>query len=174
MPKRRPTPQALRRAQDALDALGVPVEYRGEREATGGVSEGREMGDYQSSILDADRIAPPKRVKTGGRVAGSINKATAEIKLLARRYGPDALHALAKLGGVVMGEDGNPDGMAASEQARVGALNSILDRAYGKPTQPVIIPPKDEIDQLPTEAIMEELARLESVSAEGGVSKAVH
>lgn len=34
-----------------------------------------------------------KRVKTGGRIAGTPNKATAEVKELAREHGPDAINA---------------------------------------------------------------------------------
>jgi hypothetical protein len=73
--------------------------------------------------------------KGAGRKGGVPNKVGAEVRQLAQQYGPDALHALAKLGGVVIGEDGNPIGAAESESARVTALNSVLDRAYGKATQ---------------------------------------
>jgi len=62
--------------------------------------------------------------KTGGRVAGTPNKSTAEIRELAGQYGPAALAELARLGT-----------HANSEQARVSACKEILDRAYGKSTQ---------------------------------------
>lgn len=70
--------------------------------------------------------------KTGGRVKGTPNKATAEIKDIARQYGPAALKEAAKLAGLV----DNGSGKAESEQARLSALNIILDRAYGKAAQP--------------------------------------
>jgi hypothetical protein len=63
-----------------------------------------------------------------GRPKGVPNKATAEIKDLARAYGPEVLerlYALAK--------------GAESEQARVAACKEILDRGYGKPSQSVAL-----------------------------------
>ena len=74
--------------------------------------------------------------KTGGGKRGPA-KASNEVRALAQQYGPAALHALAKLGGVVTDDDGNLVGEAVSEPARVTALNSVLDRAYGKATQPM-------------------------------------
>lgn len=83
--------------------------------------------------------APGER--RGGRVKGTPNKATAEIKDIARQHGPQAVAVLAKL----MVE-------AESEQARVAAANAILDRAYGKPTQQidanVRLNPEDALDEL--------------------------
>lgn len=58
-----------------------------------------------------------------GRPRGSPNKATAEIKELAREYTAEALEALV----AVMRE-----GPAA---ARVAAVKEIFDRGYGKATQ---------------------------------------
>jgi hypothetical protein len=59
--------------------------------------------------------------KTGGRKAGMPNKATAEIRLLAREHGPAALAELARLAKE-----------AQSEQARISACNALLDRGYGR------------------------------------------
>ena len=70
--------------------------------------------------------------RRGGRKRGTPNKATAEIKSLARKYGPAAIKEAAKLAGLV----GNGKGRAESEQARIAALSIILDRAYGKAAQP--------------------------------------
>lgn len=64
--------------------------------------------------------------KTGGRQKGTPNKATADIRALAREYAPDALRELARLAGG-----------AESEQARVSAIKELLDRGYGKSTQPI-------------------------------------
>jgi hypothetical protein len=66
--------------------------------------------------------------KTGGRRPGSLNKATADIRELARNYGPEALVELARLAKE-----------AASETARVAAIKEILDRAYGKSPQAVTL-----------------------------------
>jgi hypothetical protein len=49
------------------------------------------------------------------------NKATAEIRTLAREHGPDAIKELARLAKE-----------AQSEQARISASNALLDRAYGR------------------------------------------
>lgn len=67
-----------------------------------------------------------------GRKKGVPNKATAEIKELARSYGPDALKKLAEMAGLVKNKK-----PAESEQARVAAINQILDRGFGKPSQTV-------------------------------------
>jgi hypothetical protein len=80
--------------------------------------------------------------KTGGRVKGTPNKATAEIKDVARQHGPQAIAVLARL----MVE-------AESEQARVAAANAILDRGYGKPSQHIdanvnVTAQEDALDQL--------------------------
>jgi hypothetical protein len=69
---------------------------------------------------------PKGTPKTGGRVKGTPNKSTAEIKELAQSYAPEALQELARLAS-----------HAKAEQARVSAIALILDRAYGKPTQPI-------------------------------------
>ena len=63
--------------------------------------------------------------KTGGRVKGTPNKATAELKVLAREYTPEALKTLVNV-------------MKASESdaARVAAAKELLDRGHGKSPQP--------------------------------------
>lgn len=65
------------------------------------------------------------RPKTGGRVAGTPNKATAGVKALAGSYTSAALETLASIM-----QDGT-----APHSARVAAANSLLDRAHGKPRQ---------------------------------------
>jgi hypothetical protein len=67
----------------------------------------------------------PGTPKTGGRVKGQPNKATASLKDLARKYTDDALLTLAD----IMANDGEP------AAARVSAANALLDRGYGKPSQ---------------------------------------
>ena len=68
--------------------------------------------------------------RRGGRKKGVPNKLTsevrAEVKALAQKYAPAALKELGRL-----------SVEAESEQARVAASKEILDRAYGKATQPV-------------------------------------
>lgn len=65
--------------------------------------------------------------KTGGRQAGTPNKATAEIKELAAAYGPAALKELHRIGSE-----------SASDAARVSALTVLLDRGFGKPAQAIV------------------------------------
>jgi len=64
--------------------------------------------------------------RRGGRQKGTPNKATAEVKVLAQKYAPAAIEELGRL-----------STGAESEAARVAAGKEILDRAYGKPMQPV-------------------------------------
>lgn len=64
--------------------------------------------------------------RRGGRKPGSPNKATIEVRALARQYGPAALRELARL-----------CREAESEAARVSAIKELLDRAYGKSPQPL-------------------------------------
>lgn len=73
-----------------------------------------------------------KGVKTGGRVKGTPNKATADIKALAQQFGPEAIQELATL-------------MTTSEshQARIAAAKELLDRGYGKAMQGVELTGKD-------------------------------
>lgn len=67
--------------------------------------------------------------KTGGRVAGTPNKATRALKEYAQQFTQEAIDGLVTLGRT-----------AESEQARVAAWNSVLDRGNGKPTQAVTGP----------------------------------
>lgn len=73
-----------------------------------------------------------KGAKTGGRVKGTPNKATADIKALAQKYGPDAIIELATL---MKTSD--------SHQARIAAAKELLDRGYGKAVQGVELTGKD-------------------------------
>lgn len=66
--------------------------------------------------------------KTGGRTAGTLNKATAELKVLAAQYTQTAVTELARL---ITG--------AESETARVAAIKEMLDRAHGRAPQAVTL-----------------------------------
>lgn len=83
-----------------------------------------------------------------GRPRGSPNRATQEIQEIARPYAPEAIETLAQIMRT-----------AASETARLSAANALLDRGYGKPTQPT------EAEDVPTdvkEMSMEELMAIVS------------
>lgn len=66
------------------------------------------------------------RRKTGGRLKGTPNKGTREITELARAIVPEALRELRKL-----------VKSATSEAAKAKAIEIVLDRAYGKPSQAI-------------------------------------
>lgn len=68
-----------------------------------------------------------KGVKTGGRKKGTPNKATRDIKALAQQYGDAAVAALAE----IMRDKKKPPA------ARVAAAKELIDRGYGKATQPI-------------------------------------
>lgn len=61
--------------------------------------------------------------KTGGRVKGTKNKATASIKELAQSFGPDVIYRLAE---IAMNK--------TDFTAAISAGKELLDRGYGKST----------------------------------------
>jgi hypothetical protein len=73
-----------------------------------------------------------KGVKTGGRVRGTPNKITADIRALAQNHAPEAKAMLATI-------------LTTSENdsARIAAAKELLDRGYGKSTQAVEMSGKD-------------------------------
>jgi len=85
--------------------------------------------------MQAPLVQKNNQVKSGpggarpgaGRPKGTPNKATASIRDAAREYTHDALLTLA----AVMADDAQP------AAARVSAANALLDRGYGKPSQPI-------------------------------------
>ena len=101
-----------------------------------------------------------KGTKTGGRKAGVPNKATAEIRSLAREHGPAAIAELARLAKE-----------AQSEQARIAACNALLDRAYGRSqtSQPIEI---DLPDISTLDGITKALTTIITVTAEGKLTPA--
>ncbi len=62
--------------------------------------------------------------KTGGRKAGTPNKATAEIRELAMLHGPAAIRRLVLL-------------MRGPGPVAVAACRELLDRGYGKSPRPI-------------------------------------
>jgi len=65
--------------------------------------------------------------KSGGRTKGTPNRVTADIKALAQTYGPDAIDTLAD----IMRNEEHPPA------ARVAAAKELIDRGFGKATQPI-------------------------------------
>lgn len=67
-----------------------------------------------------------------GRPKGALNKATLDIKEAAREYGPKAIEVLAN---IMLTAD--------SQGTQIAAAKELLDRGYGKATQPTEISGKD-------------------------------
>jgi hypothetical protein len=64
--------------------------------------------------------------RRGGRQPGTPNKATASVRALAQEHTPEALEKLVHL-----------MRHAESEAAQIAAIRELLDRAHGRPTQPL-------------------------------------
>ena len=73
--------------------------------------------------------APGER--RGGRRPGTPNKHPSEIKAIAAQHGPAIITKLAELAGVL------PGNVAESHAVQVQAMKELLDRGYGKATQPL-------------------------------------
>jgi len=69
--------------------------------------------------------------ENAGRKPGIPNKSSGEVKELAKMWGPAAIKKAAVLAGLTK------EPPATSEAAQMAAINTILDRAYGKATQPI-------------------------------------
>jgi hypothetical protein len=64
--------------------------------------------------------------RRGGRQPGVPNKATASVRALAQEHTPEAIEKLVHL-----------MRHAETEAAKVAAIRELLDRAHGRPTQPI-------------------------------------
>ncbi len=79
---------------------------------------------------------PPNAGK--GRVKGVPNKVTADVRALAQQFGPDAILGLAIMAGLAPTAQHLPNvKLAETEPVRRGCMDDVLDRAYGKATQPL-------------------------------------
>jgi hypothetical protein len=74
-----------------------------------------------------------RNTQTGkGRPPGVLNKATADIKLLAREHGPAAVQRLAELAGFIPNVP-----PAKLEATQIAAIHELLDRGYGRSAQAI-------------------------------------
>jgi hypothetical protein len=71
------------------------------------------------------------RREGAGRKPGIPNRCTTEIRLVAQQHGPAIIAKLAELAGVV------PGIAAESQGVQVAAMKELLDRGYGRATQPL-------------------------------------
>jgi hypothetical protein len=78
---------------------------------------------------------PKGTPRTGGRLPGTPNHATAEIKELARKAGPEIV-------GMFLAFARNPK---KPDAIRLQAGKELLDRGYGKPVQPLGSDPDEPI-----------------------------
>ena len=82
-----------------------------------------------------------KGMKTGGRKAGTPNRATADIKAVTGAYTSEAVGVLVDL----MRNETTPP------PVRLAAANSLLDRSHGKPAP--VTAGDDEADNERTESV---------------------
>jgi hypothetical protein len=73
--------------------------------------------------------------KTGGRKAGTPNRATRSMNDIARGYGPRVIEKL-----WMICENGE------SDAAKVSAARELLDRGYGKPAQALVGDPNEPVE----------------------------
>lgn len=87
------------------------------------------MAPSVSKVEPKGKGGRPKGIpKTGGRVKGTPNKATAAIKEIAGQYTEQAVNTLVS---ILAGGEGIPPA------AQVAAAKELLDRAHGKPGQSI-------------------------------------
>lgn len=87
------------------------------------------------------KVGRPKGLpKTGGRVKGQPNKATADVKAMAQKHGQEAIAEAVR---IMQNSE--------SDQARMAAIREILDRAYGKAPQAVV----GSEDEAPIKTVLE-------------------
>jgi hypothetical protein len=73
-----------------------------------------------------------------GRKPGVPNKLTRDVRELAQQYGPDAVYGLAIIAGLAEPSERFPGiRLAETESVQKGAMETLLDRAYGKASQPL-------------------------------------
>lgn len=79
---------------------------------------------------------PPNAGK--GRPKGSKNKYTVDVRVLAQKYGPDCILGLAIMAGIEKPTKRLPSiKPVENETVRERCMDSLMDRAYGKATQPL-------------------------------------
>ena len=64
-------------------------------------------------------------------------RTTVDVREMAQAYGVAAINRLAMMGGLAVDALGQPIKGAESEATQLSAIRELLDRGYGKPTQPV-------------------------------------
>ena len=115
------------------------------------------------SMSENTRVTDPypwrwKKGTTGN--AGGKPKFEARVRETAQHYSVPAIHRLAQLAGLLVDEQGRPIKGARTDAAQINALNSLLDRAVGKPRQDV------SVDGDATSPLILHLLAAQQVSAE--------
>src|ERR1700730_11111960 len=101
--------------------------------------------------------------KTGGRKAGTPNKATADIKALAQAAAPAAFAKVVRLAS-----------SAKSEQVQLKDIEIILDRAYGKPHITAEVNTPRDVRDLSTAELLRVLAAFGIVGEEAEEPERLH
>jgi hypothetical protein len=96
--------------------------------------------------------------KGGGRKLGSLNRTTVEIRGMAQAYGPEALRKAVWI----------MRSPKTSAQAKMMAINTVLDRAYGKPpiSQDINLTGDLHIESLSDRQLAALVARLDGAGSE--------
>jgi hypothetical protein len=84
--------------------------------------------------------------KTGGRVKGTPNKATAELRKYAQQYDRPMIDVLTNIAlGVKVGDKGKNVPHEYDDRARVVAARTVLEFGHGKPPQAITGPDGEPI-----------------------------
>ena len=94
----------------------------------------------ENSILSASKrrrsIGRPWAKGCSGNPGGRP-KTTVDVREMAQAYGMAAINRLAMMAGLAVDALGQPIKGAESEATQLAALNALLDRGFGRPTQPL-------------------------------------
>ena len=101
--------------------------------------------------------------KTGGRKAGTPNKATADIKALAQAAGPEAFAGIVEMAK-----------SAENEAIRLRAREIILDRAYGKAHTTAEVSITRDVRDLSTAELLRALAAFGIIGDEADEPERLH
>lgn len=120
------------------------------------------MTQAPAEITGPKRPAPPvgRRFQPGvSPNPGGMPKGVGEVRRLAREHAPEAVALLVK---AMQSDD-------AGWSARITAAMALLDRGFGKPTQPLDIQDSRPLAGVPAEALLDALAKLRDAVGTGEV-----
>lgn len=103
------------------------------------MSETIERSNQLVEIIPPDKPIRRRPPNAGiGRKKGVPNKLTADVRALAQQYGPDSILGLAILAGIAKPVAHLPTVKPSkNDTTQALAMDKLLDRAYGKASQPL-------------------------------------